>query len=114
MLNILKKALLCYFCQFEVLSDFRRYQTSNGERTSAHNPEGAVRCRLSCSVFAAFPLTLNALVPGCCCLDAGFWWSVAIVNGSARRNLKRNSIIKIDHVLFLKISVDVHVIKKDL
>ena len=24
-------------------------------------------------------LTLKALVPACCCLDAGFWWSVAIV-----------------------------------
>lgn len=40
-------------------------------------------------MFDAFPLTLNALVPGCCCLDAGFWWSVAIVNRSARRKLKR-------------------------
>lgn len=43
-------------------------------------------------MFDAYPLTLNALVPGCCCLDAGFWWSVAIVNRSARRKLKRNKL----------------------
>lgn len=34
-------------------------------------------------------LTLNALAPGCCCLDAGFWWSVAIVKGSAKKKLKQ-------------------------
>lgn len=36
-----------------------------------------------------FNVTLNALVPGCCCLDAGFWWSVAIMNGSARIKLEK-------------------------
>lgn len=35
------------------------------------------------------PGTLKALAPGCCCLVAGFWWSVAIVDGSAKMKLKK-------------------------
>lgn len=37
------------------------------------------------------PGTLKALAPGCCCLVAGFWWSVAIVDGSAKMKLKKGS-----------------------
>lgn len=63
----------------------------NRECTSAYSKEEVVNGKwIDFCMSVAFPLTLNALVPGCCCLDAGFWWSVAIVNGSTRMKLKRN------------------------
>lgn len=64
----------------------------NRARTSAYCKEEVVNCnRIVLCVSVALPLTLNALVPGCCCLDAGFRWSVAIVNGSAKMKLKRRN-----------------------
>ena len=38
-------------------------------------------------MYDALRLTLKALVPGCCCLEAGLWWSVAMVNEQGRIKL---------------------------
>lgn len=84
------------------------------ECTSAYSREEVVNCNCfwSLCVCCVFPLTLNALVPGCCCFDAGFWWSVAIVNGSARMKLKRNTDKTIISLVLINIYGCLHVFKK--
>lgn len=72
--NTLKE--LCECCCFRFKSAnlaFGGCRDPNRECISAYSREEVnCNCIGSC-VSVAFPLTLNALVPGCCCLVAGFW-----------------------------------------